>query len=408
VMTMTMRFRIPPFRSAVPAIIIGCALIASCTSTPESAVGADPASPVTAAPQPTPTAIAQPTSVQPPATPTAEPIPTSEPTATPEAMATPEPTATPEPAATTEPTATSTPATEEPEPTATTDPTATVEPTATTVDNSDRSDQWWPRGEFDLCVTGIAASDTLNLRTGPTTSAPMVSELSPDQCGITPLGPSVDGWAPVRVSQSLSSRDVFVGFAFDTFLSLGRPAIETAPFNANLVDPVWCAAGSQPLELRLAPDPSAQLLHTVEPGVCRLFPMSTDISGKWVIVSVDDVGNPAGWVQRIHIKSTEPEIEFAADAELQPVRFQFIASDLPGASVPTNILALAPNPTGASRLATIGLVDLSQELLLPATIDPLTMSFRGWTFDRYCVTTTSSVSLIEGAYVAEFGPTLCV
>lgn len=51
-----------------------------------------------------------------------------------------------------------------------------------------------PQGDLDapenwMCVTGVAADDTLNVRTGPGTEHTVVYELLPRACDIYPLGP---------------------------------------------------------------------------------------------------------------------------------------------------------------------------------------------------------------------------
>lgn len=50
------------------------------------------------------------------------------------------------------------------------------------------------------CVTGVAADDALNLRSGPSAQAPVLTTLAPNQCDIAFLPYADAGWQRIRVS----------------------------------------------------------------------------------------------------------------------------------------------------------------------------------------------------------------
>lgn len=85
-------------------------------------------------------------------------------------------------------------------------------------------------------VTGVAADDTLNVRTGPGVSHPIIDELAPDETGIEIVGQSADGrWLQLNAGEQ-------VGWAAARFLTRTGPDWAAGPparLSCYGVEPFW-------------------------------------------------------------------------------------------------------------------------------------------------------------------------
>ena len=70
-----------------------------------------------------------------------------------------------------------------------------------------------------LCVAGIDSPDTLNVRAGPGTEHPVLTELLPDSCVVRVNGLGVAGWQPVTVLLAWKELKPIDGYVSSTYVA---------------------------------------------------------------------------------------------------------------------------------------------------------------------------------------------
>jgi len=253
-------------------------------------------------------------------------------------------------------------------------------------------------GEFHFCVTGIVAPDTLTLRLGPSVDSPAVALIEADRCLIEPLGPWIDGWAPVQLLNRQDS-SLTAGYVSSNFLTPGTERTSTQPFNPNLIDPQWCITPGAPwVRMRIAPLEEASVLALIPGDTCGIFPATEPgTTGAWVRVSYD-LKSRGGWIPADRLVTTERFL----DLDSGPVKTVQFAFAEPTAIPPENLKAYT------SDGLVVGAMSAELTLRVPQSIDPETLVFSAWGGDKYCRMSVS-VGTAEGSvYPLAVGLGLCV
>jgi hypothetical protein len=265
----------------------------------------------------------------------------------------------------------------------------------------------------EVCVDGIIAPDTLNLRAGPSTDWPVLLELNPTHCRITVLGPTVDGWLPVQLTHfGGDTSGLYVGYVFSTYVRTTQRADPLGPFNPNLFDPSWCVVGTASLPLRISPTETPSQLDLLPPlpaGQCYLYPTLTDATGQWTLVASSETST-AGWVAATALVTTERFVDFGPNPQMRTVSFNLIGQDGRPSPPASNFRAVIADRPGYPGL-TVGMLRADATLELPVDFDPTQLRFVGHPVgDKWCLVEgdVSSSSTSDGSYLITTRPGLCV
>lgn len=258
-----------------------------------------------------------------------------------------------------------------------------------------------PPPPFDpVCVTGIVAPDTLNLRSGPGLGNEVILELEPGRCGIVRTGDLVDGWMPVdvfvdnsgtRAAGWLSAR--FVGP--DTFappapvVVVDEPVIEPGsitgvpPFQPGLFQRPLCVVGivaPDVLNVRSGPGVDNPIVFELQPEQCRIY-IAGDSVGAWapVLVSLGPDGDVEGWVSTRYLADPTLAIDPPQPMVTIIVRFEYLSDD-PDSVPPTTSFEVIDSEGGL-----LGNLDESSRARVPANLDPSTFFVQApFPDDPYC------------------------
>lgn len=284
------------------------------------------------------------------------------------------------------------------------DPVAATDPSSYPPFFGDEGNTYWGEylGDFHLCTKNMPPESRISLHLGPSRTAPVLAEVNESTCGIQPVGPWLDGWAPVIVDSrftSLQDGSLVAGYVRSAFVRPGEEQAILPWLNPNLIDPQWCVIeDTTPIHVRIAPIDEAPSLLTIAGGECAIYPATEpDSTDEWVRVTVDFERQGAGWVRADQIVSTEQALDFG-DEPLVPVRFAY--QDKNG-----EFLEIEKFKVVTADGLLVGQPSTDGTLQMPASLDPLTVSLLGWSFDKYCVTSGSVRELVDDVYlaVAAFG-----
>lgn len=158
----------------------------------------------------------------------------------------------------------------------------------------------WPEStaEGSVCVTGITAPDTLNLRFGPGTDFAIRTVLPPNQCGFAILAPPISGWVPLVVDNG-----AFAGWAASAYLTYGKPSPAPGPTLPLCVNDI---ESPDTLTVRAGPDVGYSALYKLDALSCQFRQAGAELLGWTPVVVSTPSGEVAGWVSARYIRVNEP------------------------------------------------------------------------------------------------------
>lgn len=146
----------------------------------------------------------------------------------------------------------------------------------------------------------VSAYDSLNLRSGPTTSANVITAIRSGDCSVLALGPTEGPWMLVTVDQPYRS---LTGWMYGAYLRPALvPPLPVPPPPPIAVQPPFthvCVTGvgyGDTLNLRTGPSTSHQVVAKMRAGTCVFFDHDAPPANGWLRVTLTVGGRSiSGW-----------------------------------------------------------------------------------------------------------------